>query len=73
MINTSRGSRTGESASREASETVLPGVPGLLHLAGRMRLMAQLAGMELENRFADWDGTPFTADSQSHISVWRKP
>jgi SAM-dependent methyltransferase len=36
-------------------------------------LMAQLAGMELEDRFADWHRTPFTADSQSHISVWRKP
>jgi len=36
-------------------------------------LMAQLAGMELEDRFADWHGTPFTADSQSHVSVWRKP
>jgi SAM-dependent methyltransferase len=35
-------------------------------------LMAQLAGMQLENRFADWRGTPFTADSQSHVSVWRK-
>jgi hypothetical protein len=36
-------------------------------------LMAQLAGMELEERLADWDGTPFTSDSESHISVWRKP
>lgn len=36
-------------------------------------LMAQLAGLELEDRFADWDGSPFTADSESHVSVWRKP
>lgn len=36
-------------------------------------LMAQLAGMELEQRLADWDGSPYTADSESHISVWRKP
>jgi SAM-dependent methyltransferase len=35
-------------------------------------LMAQLAGMQLEARFADWDRSPFTADSQSHVSVWRK-
>lgn len=35
-------------------------------------LMAQLAGMELEERLADWDGTPFTSDSESHVSVWRK-
>lgn len=36
-------------------------------------LMAQLAGMELERRVADWDGAPFTGDSESHVSVWRKP
>lgn len=36
-------------------------------------LMAQLAGMELEARYADWDQSPFTADSESHVSVWRKP
>jgi SAM-dependent methyltransferase len=36
-------------------------------------LMAQLAGLELENRFADWHRSPFTDDSQRHVSVWRKP
>lgn len=35
-------------------------------------LMAQLAGLEFESRFADWDGTPFDATSESHVSVWRK-
>ena len=35
-------------------------------------LMAQLAGLELESRFADWHGSPFSAESDSHISVWRK-
>ncbi|MET9559748.1 class I SAM-dependent DNA methyltransferase [Streptomyces tauricus] len=36
-------------------------------------LMAQLAGPELESRHADWDGTAFTADSRSHVSVYRLP
>ncbi|HQR26057.1 MAG TPA: class I SAM-dependent methyltransferase [Nocardioides sp.] len=36
-------------------------------------LMAQLAGMELESRLAGWSGDPFTNDSESHVSVWRKP
>lgn len=36
-------------------------------------LMARLAGLELEERYADWDRSPFTSDSESHISVWRKP
>lgn len=35
-------------------------------------LMARLAGLELEQRVADWSGNPFTSDSESHISVWRK-
>jgi SAM-dependent methyltransferase len=36
-------------------------------------LMAQLAGFELESRQADWTGTEFTADSRSHVSVYRIP
>ncbi|UQU66569.1 class I SAM-dependent methyltransferase [Couchioplanes caeruleus] len=35
-------------------------------------LMAQLAGMELESRHADWSGAEFTADSGSHVSVYRR-
>ncbi|MEO5745351.1 MAG: hypothetical protein ABIQ53_12295 [Terracoccus sp.] len=35
--------------------------------------MAELAGLRLEQRFADWGGAPFTSDSESHVSVWRKP
>jgi SAM-dependent methyltransferase len=34
-------------------------------------LMAQLAGFELESRYADWSGSEFTADSRSHVSVYR--
>jgi SAM-dependent methyltransferase len=37
-----------------------------------MDLMARLAGMRLEHRYADWDRAPFTALSPSHVSVWRK-
>jgi hypothetical protein len=36
-------------------------------------LMARLAGLEPERRVAGWDGAPFTPDSESHVSVWRKP
>jgi hypothetical protein len=36
-------------------------------------LMARLAGLVLEQRVADWTGRPFTSDSESHVSVWRKP
>ncbi len=36
-------------------------------------LMAQLAGLFLEERYADYDRQPFTASSESHVSVYRKP
>jgi SAM-dependent methyltransferase len=36
-------------------------------------LMAQLAGFELESRHADWLGAEFTAESRSHVSVYRIP
>lgn len=36
-------------------------------------LMAQLAGLELEHRWGDWKRAPFTNQSKSHVSVWRKP
>lgn len=36
-------------------------------------LMAQLAGLELEARYADWSRARFDSESTSHVSVWRKP
>jgi SAM-dependent methyltransferase len=36
-------------------------------------LMARLAGMRLRERWADWDGAPFTDESRHHVSVWEKP
>lgn len=37
-----------------------------------MDLMARIAGLRLLHRWADWDRSPFTADSTSHVSVWEK-
>lgn len=36
-------------------------------------LMAVLAGLRLEGRYADWNRAPFGPDSPGHVSVWRKP
>jgi SAM-dependent methyltransferase len=36
-------------------------------------LMARIAGMTLEHRWAWWDRSPFTGESLSHVSVWRLP
>ncbi len=35
-------------------------------------LMAQLAGLHLEHRWATWDKAPFTSGSTAHVSVWTK-
>ena len=36
-------------------------------------LMAQMAGLTLDERWADWDRSPFTGESRKHISVWSRP
>jgi hypothetical protein len=36
-------------------------------------LMAQLAGLRLRDRWADWNRELFTSNSRSHVSVWQKP
>jgi SAM-dependent methyltransferase len=36
-------------------------------------LMAELAGMRLLDRWSGWDRAPFTSDSGSHVSVWKRP
>ena len=33
-------------------------------------LMARIAGLTLEHRWAGWGRSPFTGDSPSHVSVW---
>ncbi|MFG1932705.1 class I SAM-dependent DNA methyltransferase [Mycobacterium sp. NPDC048908] len=36
-------------------------------------LMARIAGMNLVDRWEDWDLRPFTHDSTRHVSIWQKP
>ncbi len=35
-------------------------------------LMARIAGLRLHARWSDWDGRPFTANAQRHISIHRR-
>ena len=35
-------------------------------------LMAQLAGLRLRSRWADWQRSPFTASSTNHVSVYER-
>lgn len=37
---------------------------------GEMDLMARIAGLRLEERFANWQRTPFDPTSQAHVSVY---
>jgi SAM-dependent methyltransferase len=47
--------------------------PGRYIWPAEMDLMAQLAGMELESRWAGWKREPFDERSRSHVSVYRRP
>lgn len=58
---------------RDADGTVRYGTGHFRYLwPSECDLMAQIAGLKLESRFADWNGSPFTSESESHVSVWRK-
>jgi SAM-dependent methyltransferase len=46
--------------------------PGRYIWPAELDLMARLVGMELRERWADWDRSPFTAESGKHVSVWQK-
>jgi SAM-dependent methyltransferase len=46
--------------------------PGRYIWPSELDLMARLAGMELRERWADWNRAPFTAESTKHVSVWQK-
>jgi SAM-dependent methyltransferase len=35
-------------------------------------LMAQMAGMELRERWSGWKREPFASESRQHVSVWQK-
>ena len=59
-------STTGEGPACSAARTAII-------WPAELDLMAQLAGFELESRHADWSGAEFTAESRSHVSVYRIP
>ncbi|HET8529418.1 MAG TPA: hypothetical protein VFL60_10935 [Gaiellaceae bacterium] len=35
-------------------------------------LMARIAGLTLRARWQDWDRSPFTSESRTHVSVWEQ-
>lgn len=59
-------SRQGDGTFREFS------APFRYVWPSELDLMARIAGMTLEHRWETWDGAPYTGESESHISVWRR-
>jgi SAM-dependent methyltransferase len=57
---------------REAGELHHRMLPFRYVWPAELDLMAQLAGMTLASRWADWHRHPFEHESTSHVSVWRK-
>jgi SAM-dependent methyltransferase len=55
----------------ESTQARLYRMPHRYIWPAELDLMAQLAGFELESRHADWAGAEFTAESRSHVSVYR--
>jgi SAM-dependent methyltransferase len=66
----SGGEPRGESGGDEAR---LHRSPHRYIWPAELDLMAQLAGFERESRHADWSGSEFTAESRSHVTVYRLP
>ncbi len=59
--------------SRVDGRIELASVPFRYVWPAELDLMAQLAGMKLRERWAGWQGEPFTSVSTKHVSVWQKP
>jgi len=71
-MTTQRG--TSHHYTRSEDGTVRYGASGFRYIwPAECDLMARLAGLDLEQRVADWHGRSFTSESESHVSVWRKP
>ena len=52
--------------------TEVGGTPHPYVWPSEMDVMAKMAGLEPVHRYADLDKSPFTAESKSSVSVWRK-
>ncbi|MFW5686544.1 MAG: class I SAM-dependent DNA methyltransferase [Spirochaetota bacterium] len=55
----------------QGREHTLRSIPFRYVWPSELDLMARIARLSLENRWASWRRDPFTDDSASHVSVWR--
>ena len=56
----------------EGGEATRSSIPFRYAWPAELDLMARLAGMRLVHRWAGWDRSPYTSESRTHVSVWRK-
>ena len=54
-------------------ELAVEAVPFRYVWPAELDLMARIAGLSPSERWGGWQREPFTAESASHVSVWRKP
>ncbi|MEL7040637.1 MAG: class I SAM-dependent methyltransferase [Pseudomonadota bacterium] len=57
----------------KGGSTTLHPLPMRYAWPAEIDLMAQLAGLDLDSRWGGWQREPFTANSEMHVSVYRKP
>lgn len=73
-------SRLDLTTQRVISQHILIGAEGIMLLPVHLRfawpseldLMAKLAGLRLQDRYAGWQGEPFTSSSPKHVSVYAR-
>ncbi len=58
--------------SKRDGQWHLSSVPFRYVWPAELDLMAELAGMRLRERWANWSREPFTSESRSHVSMWER-
>lgn len=58
--------------SKRDGQWHLSSVPFRYVWPAELDLMAELAGMRLRERWANWGREPYTSESRSHVSVWER-
>lgn len=59
--------------SRRGEHWELSSVPFRYVWPAELDQMAAAAGLQLRERWSDWQRTPFSGESRQHVSVWVKP
>jgi SAM-dependent methyltransferase len=72
-VDWSKSLYTGTWMVIEPSGTTFYPMSGRHVTHAEMDLMAQLAGLELESRWGNWQGGEFGPKSELHVSIYRKP